>query len=523
MMSSTARRFTPWLGLVILGVLAVCFYAPYRERPFDIIDFSEILALLSGGSGAAGRLARLVRYYGEEHGRFNILSYAGMVMKWQLFGANPLAWQLVRAAQLLAAMAGTYLLCRRLAAGAWGATLGAALVLFSFSASHGWVRLTVPEPLGLLCALGAALLATRVRGARHWKAIAIGSGVLMAFAILAKEMLVAWMPVVAYLGCFLGEDGKIEPIRRPELRGRWVTLAVGAGMALASIPVLYAMRGMKVQGYARQFGSGGLSVDRVADIAQRMLLPWPAGIGGEGAAMMLPSLLFIVTIAVGFLAARGDAEWAPHARRAMVLGLAIPALGTVLYSPWPVYWSSYGIPFVFGPGLLLAIAVTSAERATARAGWAARASALLCVALVMGPSVHLANRMAARQEVNAGLARALLSYRNADSVVVALVVPPRAATVGIGPAMREYALIVSPGAVLPPVIDAQCEDAAARGRRAGGLGRTVVISYSDQCGAITGATLTLRRSFGYFDLSRFGMARDSMRADLFDPMARSVR
>jgi hypothetical protein len=523
MMSSTARRYRPWIGLAILGALAICFYVPYRARPFDIIDFSDILPLLTGSNSAAGQFARLVRYYGQEQGRFNVLSYAGMVMKWQLFGNDPLAWQLVRAAQLLLAMAGTYLLCRRLAAGAWGATLGAALVLFSFSASHGWVRLTVPEPLGLLCVLGAALLATQVRHARRWNAMAIGSGVLMMLAIFAKEMFVAWAPVVAYLGCFLGEDGRLEAIRRPNARGWWVTLAVGAGAALASIPVLLTIRGVKAEGYASRFGSGGISMERAADIAQRMLLPWPAGVGGGGAVMILPALCFVVAIAIGALAARGDAEWAPHARRATALGIAIPLIGTVLYLPWPVYWPSYGIAFLVGPALLLGIAVTSAERASIRTGWAARAAAFLCIALVIGPSAHLANLMATRQEVDAGLARALLSHRDADSVVVALVVPPRSASGAIGPAMRDYALLVSPGAVLPPAIDAQCADAAARGKRSGGLGRTVVISYLDQCGPITGATLTLQRSFAYFDLDHFWMARDSIRADLFDPMARPVR
>jgi hypothetical protein len=285
------------------------------------------------------------------------------------------------------------------------------------------------------------------------------------------------------------------------------------------LPVLYAVRGMKAQGYASQFGSGGVSVDRTIDIAQRMLFPWPAGIGGEGPVMLLPALCFVAAIVIGLLAARGNLPWASHAGRATVLGLLIPAIGTLIYTPWPAYWPSYGIPFLVGPALLLAIAVTSAERASPRTAWAARASALLCLALVIGPSTHLANRMATRQELNAGLARALLAYPSADSVIVALVVPPKVATVGIGPAMRAYALILSPGALLPPVIDAQCADVAARAKRAGGLGKTVVLSYSDQCGVITGATRTLRQSFGYFELSRFRMARDSIRADLFDPMA----
>lgn len=523
MTPNSARRFAPWLGLAAFAVIALWAFAPYRERPFDIIDFSEILAILTNGSSAASRLGGLVNYYGDVHGRFNILSYAGMVAKWELFGSDPLAWQLVRAAQMLAATALTYLFLRRLAASAWGAVLGSALVLFAFSATHAWVRLTVPEPLGLLCALGAALLAIRARGSPHWKALAIGSGALMMLAIFAKEMLIAWVPVVAYLGCFLQEDGQLAPIARPDLRGRWIIASLGAGTLIAALPVLRAMRAMKQQGYASQFGSGGLSTDRVIDIAQRMALPWPLGLGGDGAMMMMPALLFLVALILGAVAARGDGAWWPHARRAMLLGLAIPAVGTLLYSPWPVYWPSYGFPFVVGPALLLAIAVTSAERSSVRAGNAARAAALLCVVMVIAPSSHLANRMAARQTVDAEMARALLDRPAADSVIVALVVPPRAATVGIGPAMREYALIVRPGAALPPVIDAVCADAMARGKRPGGLGRTVIISYADQCGPIASATFSTSRAFGYFDLDRLSPSRDSIRADLFDPAARSAK
>jgi hypothetical protein len=522
-MSPPARRIAPWLGLAALGAIALWVFAPYRERPFDIIDFSEILAILSNGSSAGGRLMGLVTYYGDVHGRFNVLSYAGMVAKWQLYGADPLAWQLVRAAQMLIAMVLTYLLLRRLAAGAWGAVIGSALVLFAFSATHAWVRLTVPEPLGLIFALCAALLGVRMRGSPHWRALAIGSGAMMLLAILAKEMLIAWVPVVAYLGCFLREDGELEAMHKPDAHARWLLSSLAAGTLIAALPVLRAMRAMKAHGYASQFGSGGYSMDRVLDIAQRMALPWPAGVGGDGAMMMLPALLFLVVIILGAVAARGDGAWWPHARRAMVLALAIPLMGTVLYSPWPVYWPSYGVPFLVGPALLLAIAVKSAERSSVRAGNVARGVALVCVLLVIAPSAHLANRMAARQTVDAELARALLDYPNTDSVVVALVVPPRAATVGIGPAMRAYALIIRPGATVPAVIDAQCADALARGKRPGGLGRTVVISYTDQCGPITGATFSSQRAFGYFDLDHLTTARDSIRADLFDPMTHPVK
>jgi len=516
MTPSVLRRAGPWLALALLGAMAFWLYQPWRGRPFDVIDFSDFLGRLAAGTGFVDRLARLVGYYGAEHGRFNALSYAGLVAKWQLFGPNPFAWQLVRAAQLLLATAGTYLLLRRLSAGPWGAVLGASLVLYSYSANQAWVRLTLGEPLGLLCVLGAGLLATEARTAAHWKLMALGSGLLMALAILAKEMLVAWAPIVVYLGCYLNEQGRLEPIKRPDARGFWVLRSVGIGTVVASVPVILAIVLIKQQGYATLFGGGGRSLLRIAEIAQRMLVPWPVAQAGEGPVLMLPAALFVLAIVLGFRRSRGVAGWESHARRATLLGLALPILGTALYAPWPVYWPPYGLPFLFGSGLVLAMAVTSAEAVSPRSAMGGRAVAALCIALVIAPSIHRARRLAARQEVNAGLAMALLEHRGADSTIVALVIPPRSALVGIGPAMRDYALAMSPGSALPPARDAQCAEVVERIRR--GLGRTNLISYADQCGALPIVTVSVRRAFRYFDIERFAGVRDSMRADLFDPL-----
>jgi hypothetical protein len=362
--------------------------------------------------------------------------------------------------------------------------------------------------------LGAALLAVEARTSSGWKLMAGGSGLLVALAILAKEMLVAWTPIVAYLGCYLHDRGRLDPIKRPDARGTWVVSAVAIGTLTASIPVLLAIVRMKGEGYATLFG-GGSSLSRIAEIAQRMLVPWPVAQAGEGPVLMLPAVLFVLAIVLGFRAARSVPGWEPHARRATMLGLTLPILGTALYAPWPVYWPPYGLPFLFGSGLVLAIAVTSAEGRSPRSALVARVTAVLCVALVIAPSVHRARRLAARQEVSAGLAMRLLEHRGVDSTIVALVIPPRSALVGIGPALREYAIAMRPGSVVPPARDAQCAEVVTRFRR--GLGRNAIISYVDQCGALPATTISVRRVFRYFDIERFSLVTDSIRADLFDP------
>ena len=374
------------------------------------------------------------------------------------------------------------------------------------------------EPLGLLFALAAALLAAQVRTARFWRATAIASGGLVALAILSKEMLVAWAPVVAYLGCYLGPDGRLGRIRMPDLPGRWVLASVGIATAAAAVPIVLAATSLKQAGYASLFGQGGLSPIRVAAIAQRMLVPWPVAQGAEGIPFALPALLFVLTLICGLNTASADNDWRDHTGRAWAVGLALPAMGTILYMPWPTYWALYGLPFLIGPALLTAIAVTSAERRSRRWGWTARALATGCLLTVIAPPVHLARRFAARQEVNAALAQELPSRQAADTIIVALVIPPRVGLPGIGTAaLRNYALLLHPGTSLAPALDAECADVAARFRR--GLGRTVIISYGDQCGQLPVATISMRRSFRYFDLGHFRPGIDSIRADLFDPTA----
>jgi hypothetical protein len=269
------------------------------------------------------------------------------------------------------------------------------------------------------------------------------------------------------------------------------------------------------------FGSGGLSLLRIAGIAQRMLVPWPVAQGAEGPVFALPAALFVLTLICGLSTAAGDRDWGDHARRAFAVGLSLPALGTILYLPWPTYWASYGLPFLVGPALLIAIAVTSAERRSRPWGWTARALATAGLLTVVAPPVHLARLLAARQEVNVALAQALLAHDAADSIIVALVIPPRPGLPGIGTALRNYALVLHPGAQLPPALDAQCAEVAARFRR--GLGRTVIISYGDQCGQLPIVTSSMRRSFRYFDMGHFRPVVDSIRADLLDPTASLIR
>lgn len=225
---------------MVLGAtaLALVTYTPWVARPFDIFDFSEFLPLLHRESGFFGRFFALVDYYTNEHGRLNVVSYAALVLKWTLLGDRPSLWYWLRFLQMGLLVGGVYLLARRLGAGWTGAAAGASLFVSSRAAQDAWIRVTMGEPLGLAFMLAAALMVTDRRWASPSSVRpAAVVGVLVAAAILAKEMLVAWVPTLLLLGACYREGGRLGPPRWTTQTKRLVW-AVGAATMVSSVAVL---------------------------------------------------------------------------------------------------------------------------------------------------------------------------------------------------------------------------------------------------------------------------------------------
>jgi hypothetical protein len=102
----------------------------------------------------------------------------------------------------------------------------------------------------------------------------------------------------------------------------------------------------------------------------------------------------------------------------------------------------------------------------------------------------------------------------ADRIVVARRELLAQAWTGTGPTLRRYALATGAAAELPPAEDLTCTDAAQLLQR--GIGRTVVISYHQNCGPLGGQSATLMRRFAYLraDWGGIAVATDSIGADL---------
>ena len=195
-----AERIRIMGAVVTIAALALALYRPWVGRPFDTLDFSEFLPLLTGPSSLGSRFAALTRYYVGEHGRLNVLSYAALAAKWTWLGASPVRWQWGRFAEMALLTGGVYLLGRRLALRPLPALAAASLFVFSRLVSEAWTRMTMGEPLGILCTLGALHLAIGWRRTPAPAMRAAWAGALMVGAVLAKEMLVGVLPLVWLLG-----------------------------------------------------------------------------------------------------------------------------------------------------------------------------------------------------------------------------------------------------------------------------------------------------------------------------------
>ena len=499
-------------GAIALVATALVLFRPWVARPFDILDFSEFLPFLTAPDGVWGKFSTFLGYYVGEHARFNLVSYAGLVLKWTLFGASPVAWQWARAAEMGVVVTGVYWLCRRLALRPGPALAAASLFVVSRLSSEAWFRMTMGEPLGLFFALGALLLATtwREHPREAWRVV--GAGLLMALAILAKEMLVALLPVLWSVGIARGPDGRLgRPAFGPETR-RFVALSGLAPLIAFGAVVVVAMGGGSA-GFTDIYGHVHSPPARAFNLFPR---PWIlAGERGGLVAFLQPAnALFLLLLLAG-----GWAEWRRPERRGHILGVlgiavALSIAFTALYLPWPYTYHYYAIPFLLGPALLFGTAVQAladAGPAAARVG----AGAVLLLLLLIAPGTAESTSVTiAQQQVNGELAGTLKLAPRATRIIVARVSLAPRPWMGTGPTLRRYALATGLARTLPPAEDLRCADAGEVLQHP--LGGTIFITYRAVCGGLRESSVRVARGYRVVRVGWSGVAitQDSIVADV---------
>lgn len=503
-------RALPVAGLVLFALL---IYQPFAALPVAVWDFREFLPILDGATGLADRYRALLEYYAG-HGRMNPLFYLTFVLQHGAFGAEPLAWQLVRFVVMATDVVLVWWLAGRLGADGWGRAVSAALFVVATPVVGGWIQL-MAEPWALLCLLAAAHVALDYREASPWPRRAAAITGCLAAAFLFKE-------VVGVLGAavvVLALGGWPRPSLPPAgERRRAVGVALPAlGVAVAIAVMLLAVRAApEATGYGMAYGSAGFEPARLWHNLVATTLP----VRPEGRAAI--ALLYPTNLLLLLLAAAALLAWRPvlPARRLWVLGLGLglPLLGAVVYWPWPKFDAFYALPFFLGPALLLGGAVTVLGRRSAVSARWARAAAVAAVVYGAIPARRSVDAAAARLRLDQSAAAMIARLGPADTV---LVLGPLAADRRLPVAaaeLRDYAvatgLVAAAGAAT--VLDVPCDRYGP-----GAAPQYAYLSYSYGCGRFPQPGLRLASPYPWRDWLTLAPHVDTLAVDLDgQPIAR---
>jgi hypothetical protein len=499
-----------WGGIV--AGLAFFLYLPTRQRPFDLLDFSEFLPLLTAHNSWSDQFLALARYYLQDQGRTNVLPYGAITLKWGLFGNSVVSWQLARFIQMLIIVAGVYHLCRRLGASWSGAGWGSLLLVTAGSATDAWTRLTTGEPLGLMFLLAALGMAERFQQNPRWQRRANAIAMLLAGMVLCKETLVAAVPFLLAIAWCRQPDGTYawsgRSTRNIGLAVRTLGVMMILGLAIALIAA-----NAHTEAFASQYGRETPSF--LSSVVTFVLFLLPSRTGLEPASASLPAnLAFLALVGQGWwLQLRRDR---PSNSTAILLGalLLFPLAGTLVYAPWPLRELFYGLPFMITPAVLLARAVTSVEQRGGVARWLAQLTCAGIVAFTALQAHHLSRYKTARQEVNYSLATTLASLAGGDSGFVALKSTFAEGWRGPGPALMRYGRLMAPTGVMPIVVNVRCDDIPRILSIVRNETTRALISYSNTCGPLPNRSHHIAQGFVYYDPARWSLKLDSLGADV---------
>lgn len=496
-----------WATIVI--VIAWALYRPDRARPFDILDFGEFVPLLKGANGWWEQLKTLIRYSVDQHGRATLVQMLAVVMKWRLFGDWSIGWQLSQFALMVTVAIQSFVLVRRLGASAFGASLAASIFLFAPAASRGWVRLTMGEPIGMICLLALALRATGFQHRKDWSRDVWWFAGGCIFVILTKELMAPALLLPLGIALALQPDGSLT---RPEVTPRNVALvAVVAATSILTLAPLVAIQvSASSNALSSQYGSEMQSLGGMFAIWVTTFVPFNPVPAQPSLLWAIAATGLIGLVAAGWwLALHGRAS--PQNRRRLLLAAVLtPLLGVLSYAPWPAYEERYAFPYLIGPCLLLGLAATELQQSSRKGIVIAALAWLACFVLGGSDAFAYASRAEAVQRAVDEVVETVASERDMDSVFVAtdiVSVPP---WTGLG--QNLWRLADATDRPWPPLREIRCAEVAElRASRR----RTLIVAFAAQC--VRGPTPTYRIATPHksVDWRLWGVVVDSVRADVF--------
>ncbi len=462
------------LATILGGIATLAVYRPDRNLPFDFLDFSEFLPLLQQGNSFVDRLLELLSYYAGQ-GRFNVVAYAGIAAKWELWGDNAIAWQWTRFATMWVAIFLAYRLLRRIGVSSRGAIAGCSVLPFAPVTVQAWMRLTTAEPLGVVLLLSACLLALHpYNGKYSERTIALGFAALCATTVLVKEMLVAALLLPLLL---VYADSRLTP-QVFGRRHRTLLVAMITSVPIAAIPVMLTAARASRDAYTAAFGTQMRPISEALGRWFLSLLPFDPGSSFPPrlTGLALVSLLVILVAGWRLHMRLPNAEHMVRPGRLLAAAMVFSLVGTVFYLPWPASNRFYSFPYLLGLVILVAVAFHAIEV------WSRRAFVLAC--LVFGvllssaaaDSASQTNRMAAKQLTNRAVVSRLAELHKSFDTVLAATNQREAATwQELGPTLERYGRVF--GLDMPVVVNTPCAESAVLARST----PTAIVAFRSTC------------------------------------------
>jgi hypothetical protein len=410
----------------------------------------------------------------------------------------------------------TFVLLRRLGASRIGGVIGSSVFFTAPSAAAGWFHLTMAEPVGAGVAIAMAVRATRYQASvsylRESSFLAIGSILLL----MTKELLAPLLLLPVGVALLVQSDGRIGS-PRVSRRNAALLIAVGAACFVALVPIAWTYFRAESSAYAALYGQGLQSPLTVLAIWLTVLVPFelfPAPVNAAWAASLV-SLIGLLSLGWRLHLVNGNEV---GGRWLLGLGLGVPLLGVIAYAPLVWYAVFYSLPYLVGPAILLAMAVTGVEAHLPAGKWLAVCSWLaMCVYGASTAQANAAYRDAVQKRDDA-IVSFVADSAEADSVLFATDRPPPAewqehsspedAPRGLGATYNRYARATH--RAWAPTRDGGCDQVSVVQAASH---RVTIVNLESSC-ELGAGTRRIIVHFNRLDWRSFRVVEDSVHADI---------
>ena len=346
-----AGRWVPWLAWLFWVTVALLIYRPFHAHPLPIRDWAGAMAILGPTDGVQDGYRALMREFASE-GRYQPAFMASFAAQWEAFGASSVGWQTVRFLLFVVLFLAMAMFARDLGSSPLAAVVAVGLCLVVSGGAQAWSLLQVAEPLAALFVTVAALAAIRAGGPRR-TAMTAAAALALVLGMWSKETAIVAAPLVVGLLAFRRDRGwGWRSWARPGALGQVAIVALAVAVAL--LPILSVRSRASSSAYGSRFDAAGIGISQLVNAVSAIVLPvtrewwFPANVAFLG-----------LLIAGWTLLIRRDG---PRHLIPLVVLLAFPLCGVVLYAAWPGFPGYYALPFALSMGSLFAIALTTLWR-----------------------------------------------------------------------------------------------------------------------------------------------------------------